>query len=206
MNIVLENYTKIIKRSVVLDNINYTFISGNIYGLYGKNASGKSMLMRAIAGLILPTSGRALIDGRELRKDIDFPESIGVMIETPFFLPQYTGFINLKLLASIKKRVSDDDIRNLMLKVGLSDDKKVRRYSLGMRQRLGIAAAIMESPDILLLDEPFNGIDEDSYGDIKSIIQDFNTDGKIIIISCHDREMLDCLCNDIIHLKNGKVI
>lgn len=209
MEIIIDNYTKIFKpNNVVLEKINYRFRGGRIYGLYGKNGSGKTMLMRAISGLIFPTEGKVLIDDKELRKDIDFPESIGVLLENPNFLNHYTGFNNLKLLAAIKNRISDDDIKNYLEKVGLdsNDKRKVKKYSLGMKQRLGIAAAIMENPDILLLDEPFNAIDENSYDLIRNIIKEFKIAGKIVIIANHDFEELNILCDEIIKMSNGRII
>lgn len=205
MEIVVENYTKIIKGNCVLNHINYKFFSGNIYGLYGKNGSGKTMLLRAIAGLIYPSQGKVMIDNKIVRKDIDFPENIGIMIETPYFLPHYTGKQNLKLLMSIKGKIKEEDITNALSEVGLDPDdkRKVRKYSLGMKQRLGIAAAIMENPQILLLDEPFNGIDEDSLDDVRRILYKFRNDGRIVILACHDMEELQNLTDEILRMKSG---
>lgn len=209
MEIIIDNYTKIFKpNNVVLNQINYRFEGGRVYGLYGKNGSGKTMLMRAISGLIFPTEGKVLIDNKELRKDIDFPDSIGVLLENPYFLNYYNGFDNLRLLAAIKNRISDDDIKKCLEKVGLdpNEKKKVKKYSLGMKQRLGIAAAIMEKPDILLLDEPFNAIDENSYDLIRNIINEFKASGKIVIIANHDLEELSVLCDEIVKMSNGKIV
>lgn len=209
MEIIIDNYTKIFKpNNVVLNQINYRFEGGRVYGLYGKNGSGKTMLMRAISGLIFPTEGKVLIDNKELRKDIDFPDSIGVLLENPYFLNYYNGFDNLRLLAAIKNRISDDDIKKCLEKVGLdpNEKKKVKKYSLGMKQRLGIAAAIMEKPDILLLDEPFNAIDENSYDLIRNIINEFKALGKIVIIANHDLEELSVLCDEIVKMSNGKIV
>ena len=158
----LEDYCKSFKSAEVLKNINLTLESGKVIGLKGKNGSGKTMLMRAISGLILPTSGKVYINDKELGRHISFPPSIGILIENPSFISNYTGFKNLKILASIQNRISDDEIRDAIRKVGLDpDDKRTfKKYSLGMKQRLGIAAAIMERPDIVILDEPINALDE----------------------------------------------
>ena len=172
MEIKIDNYSKKFRSDYVLRNITYTFTGGRIYGLYGKNGSGKTMLMRAISGLIFPSEGCVKINGEELRKERDFPESLGLLLENPYFLTQYTGYQNLKLLASIKNKIGDEDIVHALERVGLeaADKRKVRKYSLGMKQRLGIAAAIMEEPDILLLDEPFNAIDEGGLQLIRDIL------------------------------------
>ncbi|MDD4700188.1 MAG: ATP-binding cassette domain-containing protein, partial [Oscillospiraceae bacterium] len=162
MYIGIENLTKTIKGATVLKNITVKFESGRVYGLKGKNGSGKTMLMRTICGLIRPTEGTVNIDGAILGKDISFPPSIGVLIENPAFISKYTGFKNLNILASIQNTINDLDIKQALFDVGLEpDDKRVyRKYSLGMKQRLGIACALMELPDIVLLDEPINALDE----------------------------------------------
>lgn len=208
MEIRIENYSKTMKGECILNNIQCTFTGGKIYGLYGKNGSGKTMLMRAISGLIFPTEGRVFINDEELRKERDFPESIGLLLETPYFLPQYTGFQNLKLLAAIKNVITDEEIRATLRKVGLNpeDKRKVRKYSLGMKQRLGIASAVMEKPDVLLLDEPFNAIDEGSLQLIRNIIYSFKEEGKIVIIACHDMEELTGISDEIIRISGGSIV
>ena len=167
----LEEYCKSFKSAEVLKNINLTLESGKVIGLKGKNGSGKTMLMRAISGLILPTSGKVYINDKELGRQISFPPSIGILIENPSFISNYTGFKNLKILASIQNRISDDEIRDAIRTVGLDpDDKRTfKKYSLGMKQRLGIAAAIMERPDIVILNEPINALDEAGAGLIKGL-------------------------------------
>lgn len=207
MEIKLENYSKSFRGDCILNRINYTFTDGKIYGLYGKNGSGKTMLMRAISGLIFPSEGRVFINGEELRKERDFPESLGILLENPHFLPQYTGFQNLKLLASIRNKISDESINDTLQSVGLDpeDKRRVRKYSLGMKQRLGIAAAVMENPDILLLDEPFNAIDEGGLQLIRDIINAFKKAGKIVIIACHDMDELDDISDEIIRISCGKI-
>ena len=173
MEIELTNVTKTIKGADVLKNITYTFRGGCIYGVSGKNGCGKTMLMRIIAGLIYPSSGEIRINGKRLGKDISFPESIGLLIENPAFLPDYTGYENLKLLAKVQGGLSDADIRGVLQEVGLDpeDKRKFYKYSLGMRQRLGIAAAVMGRPQIILLDEPINAIDADGVEEIRGIIR-----------------------------------
>lgn len=206
MKIKTENLTKTFKGSKVLDNISYSFDSGKIYGLSGRNGSGKTMLMRAICGLIRPTDGFVEFDGKRLWRDISFPPNIGVLIENPSFISRYSGFKNLKILASIQNKISDEQIRTAIQKVGLDpfDKKPYRKYSLGMKQRLGIACAIMEDPDIVLLDEPTNALDENGVKLIKEILMSMR-ENRIIIISCHDKEDLEFLSDEIIMISNGKL-
>lgn len=167
--IILENLSKTIKGTIVLNDINLKMQSGSIYGLRGKNGSGKTMLMRCICGLIVPSSGRVIIDGKELRKDFMFSQRMGVLIENPTFLPQYTGYKNLKILASLAGNISEEEIRCALKKTGLDPDDKrsYKKYSLGMKQKLGIANAIMGEPDIIILDEPINALDEESVEKVK---------------------------------------
>lgn len=199
----IKNVTKIIKHNTVIDNVSLTVNSGKITGLKGVNGSGKTMLMRLISGLILPTSGEIIIDGETLGKDITFPRSIGTLIENPAFLDNYSGFQNLKLLASIQGKISDEEIREAIIAVELNPDdkKKFRKYSLGMKQRLGIAAAVMEHPDIIILDEPTNALDSDGVQMVKRILQKEKERGALILISCHDLDVLKEL-SDVIYLMN----
>ncbi len=203
----LEDYCKSFKSAEVLKNINLTLESGKVIGLKGKNGSGKTMLMRAISGLILPTSGKVYINDKELGRQISFPPSIGILIETPSFISNYTGFKNLKILASIQNRISDDEIRDAIRKVGLDpDDKRTfKKYSLGMKQRLGIAAAIMERPDIVILDEPINALDEAGAGLIKGLLDELKANGSLIIIACHDTEELNYLSDEIYEIYDGEI-
>lgn len=207
MYIELRDVTKKIKGNVVLNQINCRFESGNIYGLKGKNGSGKTMLMRAVCGLIKIREGEVDIDGKILGKDVSFPESIGVLIENPAFIDSYTGFKNLQVLASIQKKISDEDIRKVLNEVGLDpDDKRTyRKYSLGMKQRLGIAAAIMESPDIIILDEPINALDESGASMVRKILEKHRGRGAIIIIACHDTEELEYLSDQIYNVSEGRL-
>ena len=199
----IKNVTKIIKHNTVIDNVSLTVNSGKITGLKGVNGSGKTMLMRLVSGLILPTSGEIIIDGETLGKDITFPRSIGTLIENPAFLDNYSGFQNLKLLASIQGKISDKEIREAIIAVELNPDdkKKFRKYSLGMKQRLGIAAAVMEHPNIIILDEPTNALDSDGVQMVKRILQKEKERGALILISCHDLDILKEL-SDVIYLMN----
>lgn len=182
--------------------------SGTVYGFKGINWSGKTMLMRLICGLIRPTQGEVSINGKVLGKDLSFPESVGVFLENPAFLGSYSGFQNLKLLASIKSVADDEAIRSALSRVGLrpDDHKKYRKYSLGMKQRLGIAAAIMENPDIVILDEPTNSLDADGVNLVKSVIKDEKKRGALVIISCHDAELLQDLSDETFLLEQGRLV
>ena len=206
--IVIQNLSKTIKSNAVIQDISMNLKSGVIYGFKGINGSGKTMLMRLICGLIRPTEGEIRINGKTLGKDLSFPESIGVFLENPAFLDSYSGFQNLKILASIKSVATDEDIRATLSRVGLSpnDKKKYRKYSLGMKQRLGIAAAIMEKPDIVILDEPTNSLDADGVTLVKQIVQEEKARGALVILSCHDGELLKDLSDEIFLLECGHLV
>ena len=207
MVIKIENYTKIIKKSVILDKINLEMESGYIYGFKGINGSGKTMLMRAICGLIYPTFGSVMIDNKTIGKDISFPESVGILIENPSFINNYTAKENLQVLASIKNIIDTDKINETLSRVGLcSDDKRIyRKYSLGMKQKLGIAAAVMESPKLIILDEPLNALDASGVVLVKEILKKEKKRGALIIISCHDSIDLEEMSDYIISLEDGKI-
>ena len=208
MYIELSNVSKKIKGAKILNDINYVFESGKVYGLQGKNGCGKTMLMRIISGLIRPTEGSVDINGKLLGEDITFPESIGTLIENPAFIDRYTGFKNLQMLASIKGKINDEDIREALKKVGLNPDdkRKYRKYSLGMKQKLGIACAFMEYPDIVILDEPINAIDKDGVILIREILDDLKKKDKIVIIACHDAEEMRVLADEIIQMEEGRIV
>lgn len=206
MRVVLRNVCKDIKGARVLDNVNLELESGMVYGFKGKNGSGKTMLMRAISGLI-KVKGEIEIDGKILGKDFTFPPSIGILIENPSFISNYTGFENLKTLASIRERIDDDKIRQTLTEVGLEpDDKRTfKKYSLGMKQRLGIAAAIMEDPDIIILDEPINALDDSGTEQVRQILLKHKQRGALIIIACHDADELEFLSDEIIEIAEGRI-
>ena len=206
--VIINKLKKDIKGTTVLNNINLKMHSGTIYGLRGKIGCGKTMLMRCVCGLIIPTNGSIEIDGEILHKDIKFPRSIGALIENPSFLPQYTGYKNLKMLASLTGKISDDDIILALERVGLApDDKRTyKKYSLGMKQKLGIANAIMGEPDIIVLDEPINALDEESVNNIKQVLINLSREDKLIIVACHDREELEYLCDVIFEMKDGSIV
>ena len=203
----LDNVSKRIKEKIVLDNINIVFHDGNVYGVKGINGSGKTMLMRIISGLIYPTTGKVLIDGKELGKDISFPEEMGLLIENPVFLDSYTGADNLRLLASLNGTASNEDIMEALGKVGLdySDKRKYRKYSLGMKQRLGIAAALMEKPDLLILDEPTNALDEQGVAMIAQLIRKECQCGALVVVACHDADFVQSVSDVVIQIQAGRV-
>ena len=207
MNISIEHVTKKIKDATVLKDICLEMKGGTVYGLQGKNGSGKTMLMRAISGLIRPTSGRIVINGEQLHKNISIPRSIGLLLENPSLLPEYDASQNLKLLAKMQGGVPEEEIRQLIRDVGLDDagHKKVEKYSLGMKQRLGIAAAILGSPDIILLDEPINAIDGEGVEEIRSLILSLKNEKRIIIVACHVKEEMNLLADEIVHLRDGRI-
>lgn len=208
MKIEITNLKKVIKGTIVLDDINYTFSGGRIYGLCGKNGCGKTMLMRLIAGLIYPSSGTIRIKDKVLGKDISFPESVDMLIENPSFLNDYTGKQNLEMLAGLQKNVDKAEVRRVLEQVGLDPDdkRKFYKYSLGMRQRLGIAAAIMGSPELILLDEPINAIDTDGVQEIRAIIRGLSAENRIIIVASHDKSEMDYLADEKIYMSEGRLI
>ena len=206
MNMAIEfiNVSKKFGKKTVLKELNFVIPTGNVIGLQGINGSGKTMIMRLIAGLIYPTTGDVLIDKKRLGKDISFPESLGLMLESPAFLDSYSGFENLKLLASLNKKITDKEIFEVLTLVGLSEnaDKKYKKYSLGMKQRLGIAAAIMEKPDIILLDEPTNSLDEDGIRMVREIVFKEKERGATVVLSCHDATILKQLSDSVLCIEN----
>lgn len=204
----IKDLTKSFDGVEVLSHISMTLESGKIYGLVGRNGSGKTMLMKHILGFVSPTSGTITIDGKVLGKDIDAPDNIGAIIENPGFLPGYSGFRNLKMLASIRHKISDEEIKNAIRLVGLDPEikKHVGKYSLGMRQRLGLAQALMEHPDILLLDEPLSGLDNDGVQEMYQILLKQREEGKLIVVASHSSEDIRVLCDEIFHFDKGKMI
>ena len=207
MYLEVENVSKKIGEDFVLNAINLSMERNKIYGLQGKNGCGKSMLMRVICGLVIPTEGKVILNGEELGKDISFPKNAGVFIEKPGFLDSYSGFQNLQMLASIKNQVDENEIKRTLLRVGLEDvmDKKYRKYSLGMKQKLGIAAAIMEKPEMIILDEPANALDEKSEEKMWQIVREEKDRGALVIISCHTSEILEEISDEIYKMDRGQI-
>ncbi|MDE7171651.1 MAG: ATP-binding cassette domain-containing protein [Oscillospiraceae bacterium] len=210
MKIDIEHFTKKLHGRIVLDDVNLHFDSGDkglVVGLQGINGSGKTMLIRALCGLIYATQGTVAVDGQVLGKDISFPPSVGALIENPSFLNEYTGRRNLELLSSIRGTVSQNRIDEALNAVGLNpnDRRTYRKYSLGMKQRLGIAAAILEQPQLLLLDEPFNALDQGGVEQVSHVIQAQRDAGSMIFLACHDANELYSLSDIVVTMKNGIV-
>lgn len=204
----LQNVTKRIKENTVLDNVSYTFKSGFVYGLYGQNGSGKTMLLRAISGLINLDSGSIFIDGEKLHDKIEFPPETGIVIENMELLPECSAKKNLEMLAKIKNIADEKDIIFSLERVGLDpdSDKKVKKFSLGMKQRLNIAQAIFENQKIILLDEPTNALDEDAVQLIYKIIREEKSRGATIIVATHHKEDLKEVCDVILKIAEGKIV
>ena len=204
----LQNVTKRIKENTVLDNVSYTFKSGFVYGLYGQNGSGKTMLLRAISGLINLDSGSIFIDGEKLHAKIEFPPETGIVIENMELLPECSAKRNLQMLAKIKNIADEKDIIFSLERVGLDpdSDKKVKKFSLGMKQRLNIAQAIFENQKIILLDEPTNALDEDAVQLIYKIIREEKSRGATIIVATHHKEDLKEVCDVILKIAEGKIV
>lgn len=203
-----ENVTKIIKGQKVIDHVSLSIKRGMVTGFQGVNGSGKTMLMRLACGLIHPTEGAVYINGNRLGTDMEFPSSLGLLIEGPAFLGNYSGYDNLMLLAELSGKADSAKIREAILRVGLDPDdkKKYRKYSLGMKQRLGIANAIMEGCDLIVLDEPTNALDSDGVEMLKQIVHEEKERGATILISCHDARILQEM-SDVIHrMENGNII
>ena len=204
----LQNVTKRIKENTVLDNVSYTFKSGFVYGLYGQNGSGKTMLLRAISGLINLDSGSIFIDGEKLHDKIEFPPETGIVIENMELLPECSAKRNLQMLAKIKNIADEKDIIFSLERVGLDpdSDKKVKKFSLGMKQRLNIAQAIFENQKIILLDEPTNALDEEAVQLIYKIIREETSRGATIIVATHHKEDLKEVCDVILKIAEGKIV
>lgn len=201
----MKNYCKSIKSRPILNNVSYNFEYGKIYGIYGHNGSGKTMLLRAIAGLLVPDSGSVVIDGKVLHKDMSFPPSIGIVIENMNLLPQYNAFDNLKILGKIKKTATDEDIKTALERVGLKSDLKVKKFSLGMKQRLNIAQAVFEKQKIILLDEPTNALDNDGVQLIYKLLKEEKERGALVVITTHHKEDLEEVCDVVLKMTEGEL-
>jgi ABC-2 type transport system ATP-binding protein len=203
----LNDIVKTFKGQEVVKNVSLSLESGKTYGITGVNGSGKTVLMKMICGLLVPDSGTIHIDGKQLGKDMDFAPNTGIIIEVPEFLPYRSGVQNLMDLAGIRKKATKEDVISAIQRVGLDPNsrKRVGKYSLGMRQRLGIAQAIMEDPELLILDEPFNGLDEGGVKDIRQLLLELKEQGKTILLSSHNREDIEILCDQVFHMEHGRL-
>lgn len=203
--ICIDNLSLTIKKNEILKNISHNFGQGKIHGLIGRNGSGKTMLMKCICGFVHAEKGTVSVAGKIIGRDCDFPENVGIIIETPGFIPYYSGYKNLKLLADLNRKIDSDRIKSCIKQIGLDPNSKlqVRKYSLGMRQRLGLAQAIMENPDILILDEPMNGLDKDGVADMRKYLLDLKEQGKTILIASHSAEDIEILCDTVCEMDKG---
>lgn len=201
----ISQVTKRFGEDLVLKEVNLTLETGKVYGIVGNNGSGKTVLMKCICGFLPVTTGSIRVMGKRIGRDVDFPESLGVIIETPGFLTHLTGRKNLEILADLNRRITKADIRLVLKKVGLDPDMKkaVGKYSLGMRQRLGIAQAIMEDPRLLILDEPFNGLDKHGVAEIRKILLELKQEGKTILLASHNEEDIRILCDRVYEMDGG---
>ena len=203
----VQNVVKRFRDQVVLKNVSISFEKGQIHGIVGRNGSGKTVLFKCICGLMHPEEGVILVNGKRVGRDVDMPEDIGAIIEAPGVLPNYSGYKNLRFLANIRRKIGKEEIVNVLKTVGLDPEsrKHVGKYSLGMRQRLGIAQAIMEDPEILILDEPMNGLDNAGVQDIRALLLELKAQGKTILLASHNHEDIAALC-DTVHEMDGGVL
>lgn len=201
----LSNLTKSFGEELVLKGITHNFEKGKIHGIMGFNGSGKTVMFKCICGFLKPDGGSVIVDGKRIGKDVDFPDSIGVIIENPGFLLGLSGFENLKRLAALKGLISNADVEAAIRRVGLDpmSKKKVGQYSLGMRERLGIAQAIMEDPDLLILDEPFNGLDKKGAAEVCELLKELKERKKTILIAAHNMQEIEWLCDSICEMDAG---
>lgn len=201
----VKNVSKSFKKTLALNNVNVNFERGKIHGIIGRNGSGKTVLFKCICGFMNPTSGEIWVDGKKVKPFVS--QDMGIILENPGFIGSLSGYKNLRLLADIHKKISDNEIKEALLKVGLDPKMKkhVRKYSLGMRHRLGIAQAIMEKPRLLILDEPMNGLDKQGVAEIRALFKDLNKEGITIILSSHYSEDIDILCDTVCEMDAGKL-
>lgn len=201
----LTGVTRHFGEDLVLKEVNLTLEAGRVYGIVGNNGSGKTVLMKCICGFLTPTTGTVRVFGKRIGRDADFPEELGVIIESPGFLTNLTGRKNLEILAALRKKIGGAGVRAAMEKVGLDPDMKkaVEKYSLGMRQRLGIAQAIMEDPKLLVLDEPFNGLDKHGVAQIRRLLLELKREGKTILLASHNEEDIRILCDEVYKMDGG---
>lgn len=201
----IDKVTKKFGADMVLKEVSHNFSKGQVHGIIGNNGSGKTVLFKCICGFLKPTTGIIHVGNKKVGREVDFPESLGLIIETPGFLPHTTGFQNLRILASLRKKVGKSEILSSMDRVGLDPylKKTVSKYSLGMRQRLGLAQAIMEDPEVLILDEPFNGLDKNGVRDIRNLLLELKSEGKTILLASHNGEDIDLLCDTVCEMDGG---
>lgn len=206
--ITVKNLSLKIQKDVILSDINLHIERGKITGLVGRNGCGKTMLMKCITGFVKPTQGEVVFDGKKIGEEIDFPKNTGIIIETPAFVPYYSGYKNLMELAMLQKKIGKAEVEEVLKKVGLYEARKklVRKYSLGMRQRLGIAQALMENPDTLILDEPMNGLDNECVALVRGILADLKKQGKTILLVSHNAEDIRVLCDVIYEMDKGRIM
>lgn len=202
--VIVQHVSKSFGREQVLNDVNLKIPAGVIYGVAGNNGSGKTVLMKCICGFIKPDKGQIFVNGKQVGAECDFPDSLGVIIETPGFIPNISGYKNLKILASLKAVIGKKEIVETLYRVGLNPMKKkqVSKYSLGMRQRLGIAQAIMENPDVLILDEPFNGLDREGVAQMRDLLKELKAQGKAILLASHNVQDMDTLCDEVYNMED----
>lgn len=204
----VSNVSKKYKDKMLVEDVSFTVEEGEILGIVGLNGSGKTVLLKCICGLMDYSAGSIKVDGKIIGKDCEYPKNMGVIIETPGFLPYHSGYKNLEYLASLRKKITKQDIKDVLVKVGLEGEEKklVAKYSLGMRQRLGIAQAIMENPKLLILDEPMNGLDKEGIVDVRKLLLDMKAEGKTMIVTSHNEEDIKVLCDKVIEMDKGRVV
>ena len=204
----VSNVSKKYKDRMLVDDVSFTVEKGKILGIVGLNGSGKTVLLKCICGLMDYSGGTITVNGKVIGKDCEYPANMGVIIETPGFLPYHSGYKNLEYLASLRKKISKQDIKAVLVKVGLAGEEKklVAKYSLGMRQRLGIAQAIMENPELLILDEPMNGLDKDGIAEVRKLLLEMKAEGKTMIITSHNEEDIKVLCDKVVEMDKGKMV
>jgi len=204
----LQNLTKTFGSETVLKGITHDFERGKIHGIIGNNGSGKTVMFKCICGFLQPTTGRVLVNGKQIGRDVDFPDDIGIIIESPGFLPQFTGLKNLEILAGLKRRIGLKQIADVIRLVGLDPmmTKPVGKYSLGMRQRLGIAQAIMEEPSLMILDEPMNGLDKHGVSEMRTLFRSLTKNGRTILLASHSIQDIDTLCDTVCEMDMGMMM
>lgn len=203
----IQHVSKTLKKQKVLDDICMEMDQGNIYGIVGRNGSGKSVLMKSICGLLVPDEGTIWVNGKRVGKDVDFPENTGALIEQCNFVPYMSGIKNLEMLAKINKKIGRQKIKRNMEMVGLSPDSKkwVYGYSLGMKQRLALVQAFMEDPEVLILDEPMNSLDSEGVALVRDLLKNKKEEGKLVILSSHYKEDIDYLCDHVFLMEAGMI-